>query len=42
MEESFHEINEIADQKKADMRTASYRLAVNRVAEAFNVRGIFP
>jgi glutamate dehydrogenase (NAD(P)+) len=42
MEESFHEINEIADRKKVDMRTASYRLAVNRVAEAFNVRGIFP
>jgi peroxiredoxin len=42
MEESFHEINEIADRKKADMRTACYRLAVNRIAEAFNVRGIFP
>ncbi len=42
MEESFHEVNEIAERKKVDMRTASYHLGVSRVVEAFQVRGIFP
>jgi glutamate dehydrogenase (NAD(P)+) len=42
MEESFHEINEIAEKNKVGMRTASYYLGVARVVEAFRDRGIFP
>jgi glutamate dehydrogenase/leucine dehydrogenase len=39
---AFHEVLEIAKKYKTHMRTAAYCLAVDRVAEATRVRGIFP
>ncbi len=42
MEESFHAIREVADKQDVDMRTACYYVGVERVVEAFQVRGVFP
>lgn len=39
---SFREVLAIAKNKKVDMRTAAYILAVGRVAEATLIRGIYP
>ncbi len=39
MKQSFHDILEIRDSKKVDMRTAAYILAVSRVAKAMELRG---
>lgn len=39
---AFQEVLSNARQYKTDMRTASYILAVNRVAEATRLRGIYP
>ncbi len=39
---SFEEVFSTAQSYKTDMRTAAYILAVNRVAEAILVRGIYP
>ena len=39
---AFHSVYEKAEQYDTDMRTGAYILAVERVAEATRVRGIFP
>jgi glutamate dehydrogenase/leucine dehydrogenase len=42
MKRAFAEVNDTAVRDKTDRRTAAYMLAVNRVAEATKVRGLFP
>jgi glutamate dehydrogenase (NAD(P)+) len=42
MTTAFRSVQEKAEQHKTDMRTGAYVLAVERVAEATSVRGIFP
>lgn len=42
MKRSFHDVHKIARERKIDMRTAAHVLAVNRVAEATRIRGIWP
>ncbi|MBI2252016.1 MAG: Glu/Leu/Phe/Val dehydrogenase [Armatimonadetes bacterium] len=42
MTKAFRSVLEISQKYKCDMRTAAYILAVGRVAEAINLRGIFP
>lgn len=42
MSKAFNEVNNIARERKVDMRTAAYILAVGRVAEASLTRGIYP
>jgi glutamate dehydrogenase (NAD(P)+) len=42
MVRSFREVHETAQKHKTDLRTAAYVLAVGRVAEATQVRGLFP
>jgi glutamate dehydrogenase (NAD(P)+) len=39
---AFHEVHEKAEHFGTDMRTGAYILAIDRVAEATRVRGIFP
>jgi len=42
MRVAFNSVHETAQRHNTDMRTGAYILAVDRVAEATNVRGIFP
>lgn len=42
MVKAFHEVHAKAKQYKTHMRTGAYCLAIDRVAEATRVRGIFP
>jgi glutamate dehydrogenase (NAD(P)+) len=42
MKTAFNEVHETAQRHDTDMRTGAYILAVSRVAEATQVRGIFP
>lgn len=42
IERSFKEVLSISQDKKVNMRLAAYVLAVNRVAEATRLRGIYP
>jgi glutamate dehydrogenase (NAD(P)+) len=42
MVKAFREVYEMAAQYKVHLRTGAYCLAINRVAEATRVRGIFP
>ncbi len=42
MIENFHAVWETALEKRIDMRTAAYTLAIGRVVEAIDVRGIYP
>jgi glutamate dehydrogenase (NAD(P)+) len=42
MRKAFHEVHDAAERHKTDMRTGAYILAIDRVAEATRVRGIFP
>jgi glutamate dehydrogenase/leucine dehydrogenase len=42
MRTAFREVHETAERYKTDMRTGAYILAIDRVAEATRVRGIFP
>ncbi|HXD32533.1 MAG TPA: Glu/Leu/Phe/Val dehydrogenase [Pyrinomonadaceae bacterium] len=42
MNTAFNSVHEKAEHYKTDMRTGAYILAVERVAEATSVRGIFP
>jgi glutamate dehydrogenase (NAD(P)+) len=39
---AFHEIYNLAKQKKVSLRTAAYMIAVGRIAEAIRVRGLYP
>ena len=42
MERAFEEVWSLAERRQIDLRSAAYLLAVQRVAEAINQRGIFP
>ena len=42
LENAFREVLEISQREKADMRNAAYMLAVQRIADAMDARGIFP
>jgi len=42
MEKAFDEVWRMANENNLDMRTAAYSLAVQRVAEAIQLRGLFP
>ena len=42
MSKAFNEVYATAQRHATDMRTGAYILAVDRVAEATKVRGIFP
>jgi len=42
MQTAFNSVHETAERYNTDMRTGAYILAVGRVAEATNMRGIFP
>ena len=39
---SFNDVLKIAQEKSTDMRTAALILAVQRVAKALEIRGIYP
>jgi glutamate dehydrogenase/leucine dehydrogenase len=39
---AFNRVWEMRESKKTDMRQAAYMVAINRVAEAYKWRGIFP
>jgi glutamate dehydrogenase (NAD(P)+) len=39
---SYHEVIDLMRKEKVDMRTAAYMIAIGRVAEAMQTRGIFP
>jgi glutamate dehydrogenase/leucine dehydrogenase len=42
MEQAFNQAWSLASERNLDLRTAAYRLAVQRVAEAIQQRGLFP
>jgi glutamate dehydrogenase (NAD(P)+) len=42
MGDAFHKVHDTAKRYGTDMRTGAYILAIDRVAEATRVRGIFP
>jgi glutamate dehydrogenase/leucine dehydrogenase len=42
MNSAFDQTYEVAKKEKTDMRTAAYMLAVQRVADAIRIRGIYP
>lgn len=42
MEKAFAEVHALAQQKKCDYRTAAYTIAIDRVAEACRLKGLFP
>jgi glutamate dehydrogenase (NAD(P)+) len=42
MEKAFYEVYRTSLDRKIDMRTAASVLAVDRVAEAVRLRGIYP
>jgi glutamate dehydrogenase (NAD(P)+) len=42
MDRAFVSVHEMADRREVHMRTAAYMVAVNRVAEATTLRGLYP
>ena len=42
MTKAFHKVLEISLKERVPMRTAAHILAVNRVAEATRIRGLYP
>ena len=42
MTDAFQKVHQTAHRYGTDMRTGAYILAIDRVAEATRVRGIFP
>ncbi|MEM6315085.1 MAG: Glu/Leu/Phe/Val dehydrogenase [Planctomycetota bacterium] len=42
MEAAFDRVNAMADEADCDYRTAAYTLAVQRVADAYEAKGLFP
>ena len=42
MEGAFDAVNAKADESDCDYRTAAYTIAINRVAEACRLKGLFP
>jgi glutamate dehydrogenase (NAD(P)+) len=39
---AFHEVVEVAEERRIDMRTAAMVLGLSRVADAMKLRGLFP
>ena len=39
---AYNAVTEVADKHKVDLRTAAYIIGVDRVAQATNIRGIYP
>jgi len=42
MDSAFGEVLEMSQREKVDMRDAAYVLAIKRIADAMEARGIFP
>ncbi len=42
MHNAFHEVLEMSQRQKVNMRNAAYMLAIKRIADAMEARGIFP
>ncbi len=42
MDKAFHEVLEVSQRQKVDMRNGAYMLALKRIADAMETRGIFP
>ena len=42
MDNAFHEVLEMSQHKQVDMRDAAYMLAIKRIADTMETRGIFP
>ncbi len=42
MDNAFHEVLEISQREKVNMRDAAYMLAIGRLAGAIQIRGLFP
>jgi glutamate dehydrogenase (NAD(P)+) len=42
VDNAFHEVLEVSQREKVDMRTAAHILAVGRIAQAMTLRGIYP
>ena len=42
MDNAFHEVLEMSQHEKVGMRDAAYMLALKRIADAMQARGIFP
>jgi len=42
MENAFYQVLEVSQRQKVDLRDAAYMLAIKRVADAMQARGIFP
>ncbi len=42
MDNAFHEVMEVSQREKVTMRDAAYMLAIDRIARAIQIRGIFP
>jgi glutamate dehydrogenase (NAD(P)+) len=42
MGNAFHEVLEVSQREKVDMRNGAYMLAIKRIEEAMLARGIFP
>jgi len=42
MHNAFHEVLEMSQQEKVNMRNAAYMLAIKRIADTMEARGIFP
>jgi glutamate dehydrogenase (NAD(P)+) len=42
MVQAFHDVFNIAQQRKIDMRTAAYLTGINKVAQATRIRGLYP
>ena len=42
MNNAFHEVLEVSQREKVSMRDSAYMLAIDRIARAIQIRGIFP
>jgi len=42
MQIAFNEVWSFAEEQKVDLRAAAYMLAIKRIAEAIQYRGLFP
>jgi len=42
MDSAFGEVLEMSQREEVDMRNAAYMLAIKRIADAMEARGIFP
>ena len=42
MDNAFHEVLEVSQHEKVTMRDAAYMKAIERIASAIQIRGIFP